>query len=54
MFKSFLSFIKDRWLYFLLVLLIIAFSLFGVFTCSSCKSSENIVVEDTRSISVPC
>ena len=54
MLKSVLSFIKDRWLYLLLVLGIIAFSLFGVLTCSSCKSSENIVVEDSRTLSIPC
>lgn len=54
MLKSVLFFIKNRWLYILLVLGIIGFSLFGVLTCSSCKSSEKIVVEDSRTISVPC
>lgn len=54
MFKVILSFVKNRWLYILLSLCVVIVSLLCFLTCSSCKSSENIVVEDSRTISVPC
>ena len=54
MFKKICGFLRDNMsLVFSFVCLSICI-LMIVFSCSSCKSSEHIVVDDSHSVSIPC
>lgn len=54
MLKKFCAFVRDN------LSLVISFVCISIcilmiaFSCSSCKSSENIVVDDSHSVSIPC
>lgn len=54
MFKKFCAFVRDN------LSLVISFVCLSIcilmiaFSCSSCKSCEQIVVDDSHSVSIPC
>ena len=54
MFKKICGFVKDNMSLVISFVCLSICILMIVFSCSSCKSSENIVVDDSHSVSIPC
>ena len=54
MFKKIRGFVKDNMSLVISFVCLSICILMIVFSCSSCKSSEQIVVDDSHSVSIPC